>query len=270
MEVGTSVQYGFGVLGNLAVEDGGGLGIGRRDGLHRAYVNAPAAAHALGPVDAHNAVFHLGAVVGTVLGAGAAADTLFRVHFGTAFGVHLPLAGVGAAAHTQILHGTTETGFFMALEVVQGDDNIGIHNGPADFCRFHILAAHHRHVYIVGALQAVGNEDMAAGGVGGKAVQVSSFQVIQGVFPGADVHGVGIGEERLAAQILYQIHDDPGVAGTQMGHVAQFAKVNLNGHKFVLEVDLIHAGAQAQPGQFLGQCLRCTGAEIGKINFGCH
>ena len=55
-----------------------------------------------------------------------------------------------------------------------------------------------------------------------------------------------------------------------MGHVAQFTKVNLNGNKFVLEVDLIHAGAQAQPGQFLGQCLRCTGAEIGKINFGCH
>ena len=94
--------------------------------------------------------------------------------------------------------------------------------------------------------------------------------MVQGVFSGADVHGVGVRQEGLAAQVLDQVHDDPGIAGPQMGHIPQLAKVDLDGHKLVLEVDLVHAGGQAQPGQLLGQGLGRAGAEIGEIDFRCH
>ena len=170
VEIGPSVQNRLGVLGNLAVQHGGGLGVGGVDGPHRAGVDAPATAHALRPVDVHDAALQLGAFVGTVLGAGAAANAFFGVHLGAALAVHLPLAGIGAAAHAQVLHGAAEAGFLMALEVVQGNDDIGIHDGPADFGGLYVLAAHHGHIHIVGALQAVGDENMAAGGVGGEAV----------------------------------------------------------------------------------------------------
>ena len=84
--------------------------------------------------------------------------------------MHVPLALIGAAAHAQVLQRATEACLLMALEVVQGDDDIRIHNGPADFRLLHHRAPRHRHSYIIGALQAVGNDHMAAGGVGSKAV----------------------------------------------------------------------------------------------------
>ncbi len=94
--------------------------------------------------------------------------------------------------------------------------------------------------------------------------------MVQSIFPRADVHGVGIGEEGLAAQILDEVHQHPGITGPQMGHVAQLAKVNFDGNEFVFEVNLVHAGAEHQPSQFLGQGLGSAGAEVGKIDFGCH
>ena len=158
----------------------------------------------------------------------------------------------------------------MPLEVAQGDDDVGIHHRPANHGLVHIFAAPDGNGHIVGALQTVGNNHMAAGGVGGEAVEIGGFQVIQGVFPGADIHGVGIGQEGLAAQILYEIHHHPGIAGAQIGHIAQLTEVNLDGNILALEVDLIHPGGQQQPCQFLGQGFAAGGAEIGKINLGCH
>ena len=140
------------------------------DGLHGAHVDAAAAAHAVAPVDVHNAIFHLGAFMGAVLGTGAAADAFLGINFRAAFAVHLPLAGIGAAAHADVLHGAAEARFFVTLEVVQGNDNIGVHDGPADFGGLDVFAAHHGHVHIVGALQTVGDQNVTAGGVGGEAV----------------------------------------------------------------------------------------------------
>ena len=94
--------------------------------------------------------------------------------------------------------------------------------------------------------------------------------MIQGILPGANIHGIGIGEEGLAPQLLDDIHQHPGVAGPEMGHVAQLTEVNLDGDKLVLEIDLINTGGENQPGQLLGQGFGRAGAEIGKINLGCH
>ena len=191
--------------------------------------------------------------MGAVLGAFAAADALFLVHEGLAVGVHIPLALVGAAAHAQILQSAAEAGFLMPLEVVQGDDDVGIHDGSADPGGLGVLAAFHGDRYIVGALQTVGDQHMAAGGEGGEAVEVCGFQMIQSVLPGAYIHGVGVGEEGLASQILHQIHDDLGVVGADVGQVAQFTEVDLDGNELVFEIDLVEAGGHDQPSQLLGQ-----------------
>ena len=55
-----------------------------------------------------------------------------------------------------------------------------------------------------------------------------------------------------------------------MGHVAQLAEVNLDGDELVLKIDLVDTGGEDQPGQLLGQGLGRAGAEISKINLGCH
>ena len=55
-----------------------------------------------------------------------------------------------------------------------------------------------------------------------------------------------------------------------MGHIAQLAEVDLNGYELVLEVDLVDTGGQDQPGQLLRQGLHIAGAEISKVNLGCH
>ena len=208
--------------------------------------------------------------MGTDFGAGTAGHALLAVHTGTAGAVHIPLALVGAAAHAQILQRTAEARLLVTLEVVQGDDDVGIHDGTADHGVFHILAALDGDGHLVGALQAVTDDHMAAGGIGGEAVEVSGLDVIQGILPGADIHGVAVRQEGLAAQLLHKIHHHPGIAGAQMGHVAQLTKVNLDGNVLVLEIDLIHSGGHNQPGQLLGQRLGSAGAEIGEINLGCH
>ena len=89
--------------------------------------------------------------------------------------------------------------------------------------------------------------------------------MIQGILPGAHVHGVGIGEEGLAPQFLDDVHQHPGVAGPQMGHVAQLTEVDLDGHELILEVDPVNSGGHNEPGQLLGQSLAVCGAEIRKI-----
>ena len=171
---------------------------------HGAHIHTPAAAHAVDPIDVHlpGGGIQLGAVVGADIGTGAAGHALLLIHRGAAIAVHIPLALVGAAAHAQILNGPAEAGLLMALEMVQGNNNVRIHNGPANHGVLHIFAAPHRHGHLVGALQAIGNDYVAAGGIGGEAIEIGRLQMVQGVFPGAHIHGIGIRQEGLAPQIL--------------------------------------------------------------------
>ena len=94
--------------------------------------------------------------------------------------------------------------------------------------------------------------------------------MIQGISPGTNIQGVAVGQEGLAAQILDDIHEDTGIAGAQVGHIAQFAEVDLDSHEFILEIDLVDAGGQNQPCQLLGEGFGCSGAEVGEIYLGCH
>ena len=153
----------------------------------------------------------------------------------------------------------------------QGDEHIGVHHRPADLCLPYILTALHGDSHLVIALQTVGNNDMAAGGIGGKTVDVGRFHVIQRVFAAADIQGVAVRQEGLAALTFYQIRHSFGPVGAEIGHVARLAEMHFDGHIFAVHVDVVESGGHHQAGQLLGQVFTPTGAaEICEINFRCH
>ena len=92
--------------------------------------------------------------------------------------MHLHLPGAGAAAHADILDRTADPGVFMALEMGQRDDDIRIHQRPADLGLFNIVAPLDGNGNLIVALQAVGDQDMAACGILRKAVLVSGFDML--------------------------------------------------------------------------------------------
>ena len=161
----------------------------------------------------------------------------------------------------------------MALEVGQGNKNIRVHHSPADFGLLHIFAAFHRDLHLIVALQSVGNDDVAAGGIGGEAVDIGGFQVIQSVFPTAHIQRVAVRQEGLAALALHQIYHHLGPVGTQIGQVPRLTKVHLDGDELTIHVDVAETGGHHQTGQLLGKILPPAGtAEIREIHlcFFCH
>ena len=147
----------------------------------------------------------------------------------------------------------------MALEVAQADEHVRVHHGAANLGLLHVFTAHHGHLHIVGALQAVADDDLAAGGEGGEAVLIGGLNVLQRVFAAAGVQGVAVGEEGHAAALLHQVGHHLGVVGPQERQVARLAKVHLDGNKFAVQ---IHAG-QAGAAQQTGELFRHTGAGLG-------
>ena len=112
----------------------------------------------------------------------------------------LHLSGPTAAAHADVFQSAAEARLLMALEVGQGDEHVGIHDGPADLGLLHQLAAHHRHSHLVAALDAVCDDDLASRGQGIEAVETRRIQMIQPVLPSAYIQGVTVGEEGLATR----------------------------------------------------------------------
>ena len=91
--------------------------------------------------------------------------------------------------------------------------------------------------------------------------------MLQSVFPAAGIHGVAVGKEGLAPQLLDHVHHRPGVVGPQIADVAQLAEVHLNGHKLALQVQLLDARLLHQLFQLSGQAVaKGLCVEIGKIN----
>ena len=115
-----------------------------------------------------------------------------------------------------------------------------------------------------------GNDDVAAGGEGGKAVDVGGVQVIQSIFASAYIQRVAVGQERFAAQLLDDLDDHRRIVGAQVGQVARLTEMDFDGCVFVGELDLADAGGLDQPLQLLGQIFIERGAQVGKIDFGCR
>ena len=79
--------------------------------------------------------------------------------------------------------------------------------------------------------------------------------MLQGVLPAAGVHGVAVGEEGAAAQLLHHVHHRPGIVGPEEAHVAQLAEVHLDGHELAVQVQLLDPGRPDQLLQLGGQAV---------------
>ena len=152
--------------------------------------------------------------------------------------------------------------------MVDGDDGLSVHDSAADEGFLAVFAVD-GHSHIVGTGEAVGDDHVAAGLKRAEAVGVGGVKVIQRIAAGADVEGVGVGEERLGAHFPERIHNHLGVVGAQEGQVAGLAEVDLDGGELAVEVHVHHAGALDEAAQLLEQGHIGGGAEIGEINLGC-
>ena len=181
-------------------------------------------------------------------------------------GMLLHLAGTAAASHAQVLHGAAKAGLLMTLKVSKADHDVGIHERLADLGLVHVLAALDWDECLVGALEAVGDDDLAARSVRGKAVLVGGVDVLERVFAATHIERVAVSEEGLAAQLLHDIRDGAGVVGAQKAQVAQLAKVNLNGDELVLKVDLLNAGATDEALELVELALASMRAQVGEVH----
>ncbi len=134
----------------------------------------------------------------------------------------------------------------MALEVGEADEDVGIHDGPANPGGLAVLAVDDGDLHVVGTPQAVADDNLTAGGDGVEAVEVGAVQVLEGVLPAAGVEGVAVGQEGETAPLLAQLGHRPGVVGTEEGQVAQLAEVHFDGDKLAVHVDVLDSGCDAE------------------------
>lgn len=272
----------LGVLGDLAVEDiSRGVAI-RLDGILIARADTAATAHAALMVDVRHrgrdrlpvlehALARAGKAhraVGANALAGMAAHATARVHAGLARCVLLHLAGTATATHPEILHAATEAGLLMPLEVREADNDVGVHEGMADLGLLHVLAVLDWNERLVRALEAVGDDDLAARGIRSEAVLVRAVDMLERVLAAAHVQRVAVGEKGHAAQLLDHICDGAGIIGTQEGEVAQLAKVDLDGDELVLEVDLLDARTTDETLELVELALAPMRAQAGVVHLG--
>ncbi len=150
--------------------------------------------------------------------------------------------------------------------MAQGDIHIGVHDGPSDLGRFNVFSTHHRDLHIVGTLQAVADDDLAAGGEGRKAVFIGSVHMLQGMLAAAYVEGVTVGEEGHAPSLLDKISHHLGVVGPQKAQIPRLAEVDLDADKFLFKINTAHPRLFHQAVELV----QLTGAywnmKIGEIN----
>lgn len=129
----------------------------------------------------------------------------------------------------------------MALEMSERDKIIRVHNGMTDFGFLHIVAILYGHQRLVGSLQTVGDDNMAAGGEGVIAVDISGIEMIQGIFSASDIQSIAVCQKSLSPIFLHDVHDHFCVVGAKIRKVARFAEMNFNGRVAIRIVQLINS-----------------------------
>ena len=150
----------------------------------------------------------------------------------------------------------------------EADHTVRVHEGVADLGLPHVLAVLHGHEGLVRALEAVGDDHLAAGGVGREAVLVGAVDVLERVLAAAHVERVAVREEGLAAQLLDHVGDSARIVGPQEAEVAQLAKVDLDGNELVLEVDLLDARLSDKSLELVELALLGVRAQVGVVDLG--
>jgi len=287
MEARTVLHNGLRILGNLAVEHIGGRTAIGTNRILIAYADAAAAAHAAIMVDgchvnlaglsACRGMFaHFVETKGAVradLFTRMAADAALHIDARLAGSVLLHLARAGASSHADVLHGTTEASLLMALKMRKADHDIGIHERMADLGLFYVFTVLDRHKRLVSTFDTICNDHLAAGCIRREAVLICGVDMLKGVFATAHVQRIAVGEEGLATQLLDDVGNGARVVGTQEAEVSQLAKVNLDGNKLVLKINLVDSRAIHEALEFIELAFTAIGAQVGEIDLGrigCH
>ena len=71
--------------------------------------------------------------------------------------------------------------------MIQGNENVGVHDGTANLCFRYIVSAFHGNEGLVRALQPIADEDVTAGGKGGKSIDIGALYMIESIFPTAHI-----------------------------------------------------------------------------------
>ena len=177
------------------------------------------------------------------------------------------LAGAAAAAHADVLERAAEACGLVAFEMREADEDVGVHDGAADLRRLDVLAAAHGHFDVVRALEAVGDDDLAARRNRVEAVEVRAVHVLERVLAAAGVQRVAVCEERAAALFLHEVGDAFRILRAQVREVAELAEMHLDGDELVLHVDVLDAGREAEAAELLRDARADGTTEIGEPDF---
>jgi len=252
-----AVEGAQGVFGHLFGELGEAhvpvhaYGFGGADG------HALAAAYAGFLVDAGLCAFSLdegGGGSGADGDALAAGDAFFLLYL-ELDAVLLALAYEGGAAHGDVLNGAAEAGHFVSFYVGHDDHAACVQDARRYLGGLEAGAGGGQgYLAPVVALESIGYDDGGSADFRHEAVGYGGLQVVHGVGAGTGVEGVGVGKEGFCALGAGCVCGGPGKDGADVGVVAQFAKVYLDGAEVSL-ADGVRAGLVefGQEGAYFGQ-----------------
>ena len=181
-------------------------------------------------------------VMGAVLHADTAAAAVLYLDHGLRRGVQLELAGHAGTAHAHVLDGASESGLLVPLEVREGYEHVGVHDGRAYLGRLAVGAALDGELAAVGTLDAVGDDHVASGAEAVETVAGRAFEMVHGVGAASGVEGVAVSQVGLSAEGTHQVGHAGCVVGPEEGQVAGLAEVHFYGDELVLEIYLLDAG----------------------------
>ena len=128
-----------------------------------------------------------------------------------------------------------------------------------------VFTARDRHRDVVRALEAVGNDDRASGGEGSEAVLPCTIEVFERVLAASGVESVAVGQEGLASESFYNVHDRPRIVGAQESHVAELPEVHLDRDELAVHVDAAYSGGVDQSLELVRRAFVRPAAEICEI-----
>ncbi|KXA67248.1 hypothetical protein HMPREF3201_02059 [Megasphaera sp. MJR8396C] len=242
MEARTVLTDSLSIFGHFAVELFIGIPFDGLDSIKRTGTDAAAAALTQFLDDVSYVVFINDGVRAAFFRAAmtVAAQVFIDDRFARRMLFHL--AGTAAAAHAYVFNGSAKTRRFVTLEVSQADEDVGIHDGPADFSRFDIFAVFDGDFDFIRAPKAVANDDLTACRHRVVAIKVGTVHVFQGMFTAARIKGVAVRQEGAAAQFFNDVGNGFDILRTQRGQTAQFPEMEFDGNEFAFKVDISDAG----------------------------
>lgn len=267
VEMGSALANGQRILADLAVELVVGAAVIIADGIGGTDSDATTASYALLVINPGESIGDMRCIVGTDVHTIATADAFVLLDLRLSIAVHLHLSGTRATAHTHILQSTAKTSTFMALEVGEADQDIGIHQCTAYLGLFHVFTCN-RNQHFIRTLQAVSDQDMTAGGVGHETVAVGALQMVEGMLAPTDIERIAISKKRTSSQLLDQLHHRSGVVGPEKGEVSRLPEVNLDCGELVLEVNGANASLLEQAFKLVQTGVSILAAKVCVKDFG--